>query len=360
MARETLGYVILHWTCPHCSTRNPGPFKFCAACGAPQPPDVQFEQIPESQLLTDEATAKAANAGADLHCGYCGARNPAGAKLCSQCNADMSTAKAREAGRVVGSYAPPGAQPQTAPCPACGQPNPLTAQRCASCGTGLGQKAAPPPAAPASAAKVGGISIVIIALITLCVLGLIIFCLVMVFRTTETTGVVNSVQWRITTEIEEYGPVDKENWKDEIPAGAKLGTCQEKYHHTQDTEAPRSKKICGTPYTVDKGTGQGEVVQDCQFEVYADWCAYKVDEWHKVDDLVSSGRDLSPVPPLVQLKANQREGKTFESYKVTFESDGKQYNYATDDLSTFTKFSPGSKWKLTVNGLGDVVSAEPQ
>ncbi len=42
--------------------------------------------------------AKIASAGADIHCGFCGTRNPATATICSQCGADLKEGKARQAG----------------------------------------------------------------------------------------------------------------------------------------------------------------------------------------------------------------------------------------------------------------------
>ncbi|MGQ9683479.1 MAG: zinc finger protein [Anaerolineae bacterium] len=78
MPKESLGYVRLEWTCPNCGTRNPGPQNKCAGCGAPQPADTAFTQAPQEQLLTDQAEIARAVSGADVHCPYCGARNPAG------------------------------------------------------------------------------------------------------------------------------------------------------------------------------------------------------------------------------------------------------------------------------------------
>ena len=76
MTKKSLGYVELEWTCPNCETRNPGPHKFCNGCGAPQPEDVEFEQPIEEKLITDAEQIARAQAGPDLHCPYCEARNP--------------------------------------------------------------------------------------------------------------------------------------------------------------------------------------------------------------------------------------------------------------------------------------------
>ena len=89
MPRESLGYVKLEWTCPNCGGRNPGPEKTCLSCGSPQPEDVQFEEAPDKELIQDEKELERAKAGPDIHCGFCGTRNPAGTLECSQCGADL-------------------------------------------------------------------------------------------------------------------------------------------------------------------------------------------------------------------------------------------------------------------------------
>jgi hypothetical protein len=81
--RRTLGYVQNEWTCPNCSTRNKGGVKTCENCVAPQPENIQFELPSEQKFVKDEAAIKAAQAGADIHCGFCGTRNPATAETCS-------------------------------------------------------------------------------------------------------------------------------------------------------------------------------------------------------------------------------------------------------------------------------------
>lgn len=89
MQRSSKGVVQLEWVCPNCDSRNPGPVKNCENCGAAQPENVQFQRAAEEKLITDEKAVAAAKAGADIHCGFCGTRNPATAATCSQCGADL-------------------------------------------------------------------------------------------------------------------------------------------------------------------------------------------------------------------------------------------------------------------------------
>ena len=84
MTQKTEGYIDLEWTCPNCQSNNPGPQKTCRSCGGAQPADVTFHLPGEAKLQTEEAAAAQAPTGPDVHCPYCGARNSAGAKVCSQ------------------------------------------------------------------------------------------------------------------------------------------------------------------------------------------------------------------------------------------------------------------------------------
>ncbi|MFZ1401388.1 MAG: zinc finger protein, partial [Candidatus Promineifilaceae bacterium] len=132
MTKKTVGYVHLEWECPSCGTRNKGVDKMCRSCGAAQPDDVQFEQVAQEALIQDEKLIAQAKAGPDVHCPFCGTRNPATADQCSQCLADLSDAKAREAGQMVGAHQK-SAVPDVA-CSFCGAMNAGTALHCVHCG----------------------------------------------------------------------------------------------------------------------------------------------------------------------------------------------------------------------------------
>src|SRR5258706_14991837 len=143
--RQTLGYIENEWTCRNCSTRNKGHLKTCENCGAPQPENVQFELGADQKFVTDQNQIKDAEGGADIHCGFCGARNPATAETCSQCGGDLKEGKAREAGRIM--QAPPASQqPKTIVCKNCGTENPGSNSVCSNCGSPLARvaQAAPP------------------------------------------------------------------------------------------------------------------------------------------------------------------------------------------------------------------------
>jgi hypothetical protein len=366
MVRKTLGYVELEWTCPQCGTRNSGTHKICASCGAAQPAAVEFHQSAQEELITDETEIARAEAEPDVHCAFCGARNPADSAKCSQCGADLAAAIARESGQVLGAlHTAPAPQIE---CAQCGTLNDATALKCSQCNASLPRGKTSPPhthtprrrAAPQRAGgKIGRIGIIGLAAVALlvCVIGVLIARLISPAQ--EITAQVQDVSWTRSIHILGLRDVSRENWRDEIPSGATLGRCTSKHHHTQAEPAPRATEVCGTPYVIDRGTGHGEVVQDCEYRVYADWCQYKTQEWAEVDVITLSGDDPSPRWPAPALGVQQKQGDKKESYEITFSSGNKTYTYKTSDPATFAQFQVGSQWILKLGGLGGVRPLRP-
>jgi ribosomal protein L40E len=354
MPQETVGYVNLEWTCKRCGSKNPGTTKICASCGNVMSETDKFELPAQQELIKDEAVIAKAERGPDITCKYCGARNAADAKICSQCSADLTEGTARQAGEVLGAFS--AEKKPDVKCPYCGALNPATALKCSNCAGSLAQRPVDqvkaPPAAPAKANRLPlfiGIGVGIVALIV---------CGLLLFRTSDTLAAVQGVQWQRAIEIMEERPVQHETWRDQIPSSADVGSCALKVRGTQDQPAPNAEKICGTPYTVDTGSGVGKVVQDCQYQVKDDWCAYTQLEWTVVDSAVLKGAEANPQWPAVNLRADQREGDREETYVVFFASDDKQYQMTVASAGELAKYVVGSRWKLKVNTLGGVVGAE--
>jgi len=363
MPQETLGYVKLEWTCPKCGSRNPGPEKACLSCGAPQPQDVQFERPASQELVKDEAEIKQAKAGPDIHCAFCGARNPAGATVCSQCGADLKEGTRREAGKVVGAYQV--GPVKQIPCPNCGTPNPETALKCANCGASLTRPAEPAPAAPSSlAAKPARPKWMVYGLIgaaiALCLCAVIGYALLSTPRESQTAAV-QTVNWETGVAIEEQRPVTHQTWQDQIPQDADVGDCQDEVRYVQDQQpvGGNYNKVCGTPYTKDTGGGYGEVVQDCRYEVLEPYCSYSMLEWQQLDVARLSGDNLLPVWPEPQLSSDQRLGQQSATYVVIFETKKGKYSYPVNSLEEFQQFQIGSRWTLNINSLNQIVSVEP-
>ncbi len=365
MTQETLGYVKLEWTCPKCGSRNPGSEKTCVSCGAPQPQDVQFAQVQGQQAVQDEALKAIAEAGPDIHCAFCGARNSAGAQVCTQCGADLKEGVRREAGKVIGAYQA-GPIKQIA-CPNCGAMNPENALKCSGCGASLPRAAgAPPSAIPALATARPsppawwGIAVGVLA--TICLVAVIGWLVSRSLSRKDLAGVVQDVEWQTVIEIEQLAPVTRQGWEDEIPADAQVGACREQVRSVQDSEplGMPFNKVCGTAYTIDTGSGVGKVVQDCRYEVLAPYCQYTVLEWQVVDRAAKSGNDFSPTWPQPQLNESQRLGSQHASFIVIFETENGRYEYSPASLEEFEQFLPGSRWILTLNGFNQIVELEAE
>lgn len=357
MARKSLGYVELEWTCPSCGHRNPGTATICERCSAPQPDDVKFEQPAQESVSQDAALAARAAAGPDVHCPFCGTRNPADAAQCSQCFADLTDAERRDGDQVLGAH-----RDEAAPeveCSYCGAVNPATARRCHACDSPLGQPKTAVSALSKPKPKTSRVPSWVWIVVGVVVLGGCGLLASLLLRTEEAVATVQAVNWERTIAIEALQPVSREDWRDEIPADADIGACRQELYDTSAQPVANSVEVCGTPYTVDTGTGVGEVVQDCQYEVYADRCEYSVLAWVVVETAVDRGSDLQPAWPSLNLLGEQRAGERGETYEVVFRGDGRSYNYSPDSAEEYGRFQPGSEWLIEVNGLGGVVSVAP-
>lgn len=356
MAKKNIGYLELQWECPNCGTINPGPVKVCNGCGAPQPEDVEFQQASTQQLITDEDKLEQAKAGPDVHCPYCGTRNPAGAPSCSQCKAELSQGKKRESGRVVGAFKQ--GEVATIQCPHCGADNPETGSRCVQCGGSLIQaspRKAMPETSSLPAAKPGGGRNVLLILGVIAVLA----CAAIYFlflRTSATTGTVTDLDWERSYVLEQIIPVEYEGWYDQIPANGEVVSCTQEEYDRVTEPVEGSQEICGTPYSVDTGSGFAEVVQDCEYVVYEDYCTYTMLEWGAVDTVSITGSGLNAAWPDTALAADERFGEGSESYQITFDVDGDTYVFQTENYDLYQEAQIGSEWELEINTIGGVQS----
>ena len=351
--RRTLGYIQNEWTCPNCGTRNKGGVKTCENCGAPQPENVQFELPPEQKFVADEASVSAAKAGADIHCPFCGTRNPATAKTCSQCGADLTEGKAREAGRVM--QAPPvSPQPKIIKCDNCGTENPSSNSVCSNCGSPL-PKIAAAALAPRAAVGPGAgrllapkktnwllIGGILAALAICCV---VIGALFLPSKSVQATVV--DVRWQTLVPVQEIRAVDHSNEAGSPPSDAYNVSCHDE-----------SRDVCEQK-TIDRGNGYSEVVEECHTETQQ-YCSYTVDEWTTIQTYTLDGNDLRPVYDDPSISSGQRLGAESEELTVTFSTEnGEQETYSPASVSEFQQFAPGSTWTLKLNALGSIVSVEP-
>ncbi len=362
MARESLGYVELEWTCPSCGRRNPGRAKVCAYCGAPQPEDVAFEQAAEEKLVKDTGTLESLKAGPDIHCPFCGTRNVATAVTCTRCGGDLREGTRREAGQVLGAH-----RDKPAPdviCEHCGTANAATRRICSNCGATL-KKATPSPAkptplaprpSPAATSRMSPAILLAIGIVAVLLCGAIAFFLT---RTNEVVGRVTDVGWERQQVVLGFAPASHSDWQDQIPADAEVNSCSERLRERSPNPLPGAEQVCGTPYTIDQGTGFGEVVRDCEYLLYDDYCEYTIMALQPVDVVTLSGDNLSPQWPVVQLQEGQQMGEREERYQIVFTVDGREYTYETSNPNEFAQFTPGGEWRLEINSFNRVVAADP-
>jgi hypothetical protein len=362
MPEKQIGFVELQWTCPNCGTKNPGPQKTCSSCGSPQPKNVKFEQVPQQALIQDQEKLAQAKKGADIHCPYCGTRNPADAAICSQCGGDLKSGEKREAGRVVGAYS---TQPQPVKqiiCPNCATPNPDNRATCSACGANLHepQSEQAVPAAPAGTARSGRTMVLVGVVAGLLVVALVVVLISKFSSRQQLAATVEAINWSRAIAIQELRDATYSGWQEDVPVEAVLGDCELREHHTQEQlpSGGEFQEVCGTPYTKDTGSGYGEVVQDCSYVVYQPFCDFTVKEWQVVDQVQANGSQDGPIWPEVQLRAGQQEGQRSETYTVIFDMEGERYTYTTTDPQEFSEFLPGSQWILLLNGFNQIVDIQ--
>ena len=347
--RRTLGYVQNEWTCPNCSTRNKGSVKTCENCGAPQPENVQFELGAEQKFVTDENQVKAAQAGADIHCGFCGARNPATAETCSQCGGDLKEGKAREAGKIMKAPPPP---PKVIKCNNCGTENPGANSTCSNCGAALPKPVLAQAVAPNSIDGVGqpGTAKKTNWLLVGGILGFFAICCLVIgalflFPSSSVEATVTDVQWQTTVPVQEVQAVDYSNERGSPPSDAYDVSCRDE-----------SQEVCEQK-TIDKGNGYSEVVEECHTET-EQYCSYTVDEWTTIQTYTLDGNDLQPVYDSPNIASDQRIGDESEKLTVVFSTEDGTETYTPGSVSEFQQYTIGSTWTLKMNALGGIVSVE--
>ncbi|MEJ5239613.1 MAG: zinc ribbon domain-containing protein [Anaerolineales bacterium] len=334
-------FIRLIWTCPNCGARNPGPQRACGQCGAPQPPDVQFELPAEAEMVTDEAEMEAARRGADIHCTYCGTRNAAGTSYCTQCGADLGEGQVRRSGEELS----PTVQ-ATQVCPACASENVGQARFCRQCGAPLGQKTVAPSKPATTERRKPRITLWLFAalgLFLLCIGALWVFVL---SPAQQVEGVVTNVHWQTVVVVEQLQPVRYTNESGSPPSDAYDISC---YNET--------KQVCREK-TVDLGNGYAQVVEECHDEV-EQYCSYTRDEWKDVQSYTLEGSDLSPRYAQPALSSKQRLGTSKSILQVYLNTPQGEKVYTPEDLDEFRQFTPGSRWLLSLNRLGTVLTLEP-
>ena len=351
MAQKSKGFIELEWTCPNCNSRNKGSENSCANCGAPQPDNVQFEAPSEKKFVSEEKASELKQRGADIHCGFCGTRNPSTATTCSQCGGDLKEGAARQAGREIDLAA---GKLENVTCPNCGTENPGTNVNCKQCGAALPrvQQPTPPQAVPtpgaipaAGTAKkkpnwllLGGIAS---ALLICCIVLIFLF----VFPSSSVNATVTDVYWQTSVPVQEIQAVDYNDERGNPPSDAYNVSCHDE-----------SREVCEEK-TIDKGNGYAEVVEECHTETEK-YCDYTIDEWKTIQTYTLEGHDTFPVYEQPSISGDQRLGDQSADLTVYFDTEKGEKTYSPGDATEFQQFQVGSTWTLRLNTLGGVVGVE--
>ena len=354
MARKSKGFIELEWTCPNCETRNKGFDKTCVSCGAPQPDNVQFEAPSEKKFVSEEKASELRKRGADIHCGFCGTRNPSTAKTCSQCGGDLSEGATRQAGREIDMSVN---APEKLTCSNCGAENLGVNTNCQECGAPLPRPAVQTPAAvPMSFATSGAAPAAGNAkkqpnwLLLGGIGGALAICCVAIFFLFFTTAssvqaTVTDVYWQTSVPVQEIRTVDYQNERGNPPSDAYDVSCHDE-----------SQEFCEEK-TIDRGDGSAEVVEDCHTET-EQYCDYSVDEWTTVQTYTLDGHDIYPVYEQPSYSSDQRLGDQSADFTVYFDTEKGEKTYSPDAESEFQQFQIGSTWTLELNAFGSVVGLE--
>jgi ribosomal protein L40E len=345
MKRRTVGYIELEWMCPNCGTRNRGRVKSCTNCGAPQPENVQFERPVEETPLADAEARREAAAGADIHCPFCGTRNPGTAVTCSKCGGDLVEGRRRAAGREM---APAPIAPKLLTCTNCGTENPASNATCVKCGAPLPRLA--PLAGPAVASAAGTQVAPKMANTRLLVgiaAGLALACAAAAFflfvPTSSVPATVSDVYWQTSVPLQEMQTVAYVNERGSPPSDAFDVSCR-----------TDSQEVCEQK-TIDRGNGLAEVVEECRTET-EQYCSYRREEWRTVQTYTEEGHDFSVLYAQPSLAFDQRLGDESVDYSVLFITEDGTKSYSPNDYEEFVQFDIGSTWTLRLNAVGGVMS----
>ncbi len=378
MAQKVVGYREMIWTCPNCGAKNPGSVRVCRSCGAAMGEEVKFEQQTNARMITDEKTLQKAAQGPDIYCAYCGNRNPAGAKTCSRCGADLAEGTEREHGSQHSAHLDERKNDNADQliCPACGTANPAGALKCAACGTPLNVSTAkeeiPAPSAGNGQKKGGNGCLRFILLLV--VIGIVAMVLLNtcggpgggVLNTGPTNtpipnsfvnAVVSSQTWQSSVQVIGPVPARASAWYDQVPADAENVRCEDRLRHTYEDEVDGSEEVCGTPYAIDMGNGYEQFVQDCVYQVYEPYCEYTVYKAGVIDTRRASGS--GPNPELPYVESSYSTGNQNVSYSVVLrDENGHEYTLTPSGINEYRSYNVGDEFVLEVTAYGRVVNME--
>lgn len=357
------------WLCPYCSAKNKGAKMKCQACGQTRG-EVEFFYEEEGEVLAD------AGPGPDWVCGFCDTSNTADLTNCRQCGAAHGDGRDRQVTDVA------------------------VAGSSGSGTTGGGQRGGklPDRVKPAQQPSSGIAKYVIITI--LLVMGGMIW---LGSRTWEAAVVVTGQTWSTEVAVEEFKPVQKEAWKNEVPASAtiisesrEIRSYQKVRIGTIVVDEPYSEKVQDGTRRVKTGVknlGNGKFQEIWKDEpvyktvqktrrverpkyredpIYDMKVKYEINEWAKVSSKRLHGTDGNPQWPVVEANittppavGNTRPGARVGEFSVQVKDEKENKDRSITSINekplteeVFRTMIIGSKWKLTLDINDDVVKAE--
>jgi hypothetical protein len=374
----------LVWTCEHCGFQNLGRYKNCQKCGAPQSKDTKFHRPSDGpKEVTDPRLVQMAMNGPDVHCPYCGTRNPNGARLCSQCGGELRGGKIRETGDVDtkedegvyhGEYKPPDEEDENAEVDQVfAAPPPTSYPR---------QRYTPVQQSILESTNNTLLTNIGIGAIVVLLVGIFIWYAYMKwFKVTEVPVTLNSFSWKTEIHIGEIFTYHEGGWS--IPPGGRKTGSEERftgrYYQKQVCEqvsVPKSEQyVCGET-CVDLGNGfencsdrmctrnWTEMETQCHQEddysrpIYETWYFYDIDRWTQTRTVTASSLDNEPYWPEFNLAPGESEGDRTVMFVVNYTDElGETHtltSYNPTDWDWFVSLSENQVCYADRNGFGDL------
>lgn len=295
---ESLGSFEMLWDCSHCDTKkNLGvTHRHCPNCGAPQ--DASKRYFPSDADRV--AVADHLFTGADRVCPSCGTAQSAKAHNCGSC------------GRPIDGAAVP-LVVEKQPVRAKGKPW-------------------------------GWYVLAVVVL-----LGVAIWWQCIRKKNIELD--VTAHRWTTEIAVEEYREVGEQQWRDQVPTGARATSCSQKERSTRDV--PDGEDCAKVKR--DNGDGTFSEINQCtpktrRESVMGDWCDYRIDRWTKVDNLMEKGGGLkvvwptAPPPPAIVGQGARRPGARTATYTLDL-YDGKSERSCDVSEATWRKYADGQHVK---------------
>lgn len=359
--------IELTWTCTSCGHSNRGRDKTCRGCGDPKDASEKFEMPTSTQAqasVTDAGLVRAAEAGADWRCAYCGSDQRRLDDSCGRCGA--SSAEGHTPQRPV-------------------KPRPPWWQR-------VKRWLRRHPWAVA------------LAVVAVLVAGLVAWC-----NRTRTFGAeVAAVRWTQTIVVERYQVWERDGWRDSQPGDAfEVVSRGQQIHHYDDvldgydTEHYTEQVACGEdcydePESCsEECTDNGNGFASCQTRCrgggrrcttrycsedrtrqvpryrkeprYAEAIHYKIWDWGAHRTVAATGTSTTDLRwPTEEARVGQGLGPREQEreqrsawYDVTLRYDGRERFTFAVELDELPRFAVGSRHRLTIKRSRHTVDGKP-